>query len=568
MATSRLPQHQLPPAVALLLLLSVAAAAAPTEPSSGSVTKVYVLFSNHLDVGYTDNLNGSCAGAVVNRYFHEHFPQAIAVAEAMRSSSRAANASRAGRRYRWMTQSWLVSVFRNCEASVINIEGRRGQPSDLVCPNRTALAAFDAAARRGDITWSAFPFNAEPEMLSATMFDAGLNLTFEQDRLVGHAPRQTISVRDVPGLTRAAIPLMVKRGVRAVSVGENGACASVNVPSSFVWRDPESATEILALFHPGGYGEWPPPKFNPGTAVATDNDSDDGAASIRYDEATQTATVDPAHDCAFVPHSGVAICYAWRGDNAGPARSTAEVDAIYDSLEATFPHATVVASDSFDDFVQDVQPFLRYLPVVEKEIGDTWIMGASSDPVKVALFRAASRVRAACLGNCSEETEPNIHAFDRLLLKVSEHTWGWNGGNLRTPACNQQDPKSEACGGAVVPPPQREQQQQQQQPLSAAAAATCPEKDHCPIWREQHQDEEIIDAQGSVHCQSNTTCMQTAFQRSNVSTAAECCQQCQALAKCKVWEYASVPSGKHPGMHSTLTVEPRLQVCMRVSSSN
>ena len=55
-----------------------------------------------------------------------------------------------------------------------------------------------------------------------------------------------------------------------------------------------------------------------------------------------------------------------------------------------------------------------------------------------------------------------------------------------------------------------------------------------------------------MHCQSNTTCMQTAFQRSNVSTAAECCQQCQALAKCKVWEYASVPSRKHPGMHSTL----------------
>jgi len=275
-AASCLPQ-QPSLALLLLLLLSMAQAAAaqwplpPPVPSSGNdlvnVTKVYVLFSNHLDVGYTDNLNGSCAGAVVNNYFHEHFPQAIAVAEAMRSSSRAANASRAGRRYRWMTQSWLVSVFRNCEASVINIEGRRGQPSDLVCPNRTAIAAFDAAARRGDITWSAFPFNAEPEMLSATMFDAGLNLTFEQDRLVGHAPRQTISVRDVPGLTRGAIPLMVKRGVRAVSVGENGACASVNVPSSFVWRDPDSATEILALFHPGGYGEWPPPKSNPGTAA-------------------------------------------------------------------------------------------------------------------------------------------------------------------------------------------------------------------------------------------------------------------------------------------------------------
>ena len=33
--------------------------------------KVYVVFSNHLDVGYTDNNNGSCAGAVTNRYWHD-----------------------------------------------------------------------------------------------------------------------------------------------------------------------------------------------------------------------------------------------------------------------------------------------------------------------------------------------------------------------------------------------------------------------------------------------------------------------------------------------------------------
>ena len=36
---------------------------------------------------YTDNNNGSCAGAVVNRYFHDHFPLAIATAEAFRADN-------------------------------------------------------------------------------------------------------------------------------------------------------------------------------------------------------------------------------------------------------------------------------------------------------------------------------------------------------------------------------------------------------------------------------------------------------------------------------------------------
>lgn len=112
-----------------------------------------------------------------------------------------------------MTQSWLVSVFRNCQATPINIGGGRGEPTDVVCPNASAVAAFDAAARRGDIGWHAFPFNAEAELMNPTMLDVGLNMTFEQDEIVGHPHRRTLSLRDVPGLTRAAIPHLTRRGV-------------------------------------------------------------------------------------------------------------------------------------------------------------------------------------------------------------------------------------------------------------------------------------------------------------------------------------------------------------------
>ena len=95
-------------------------------------------------------------------------------------------------------------------------------------------------------------------MMNPTLLDIGLNISFEQDELVGHEHRKTFSVRDVPGLTRGVIPLLARRGVVAVSVGENGAPGPVNVPMQFVWRDPATNTSVLALFHPHGYGMWPP----------------------------------------------------------------------------------------------------------------------------------------------------------------------------------------------------------------------------------------------------------------------------------------------------------------------
>ena len=78
----------------------------------------------------------------------------------------------------------------------------------------------------------------------------------------------------------------------------------------------------------------------------------------------------------------------------------------------------------------------------------------------------------------------------------------------------------------------------------------CPEKDHCPLLSDSPAVAAASrdrDGKGSIHCLSNTTCMHTAFERSNVSTAAECCQQCGALKLCKVWEFVSKPDPKHRG---------------------
>lgn len=59
--------------------------------------------------------------------------------------------------------------------------------------------------------------------------------------------------RDVPGFTRAAVPILYAQGVRGVTVGVNGGSAPPGVPHNepFIWRDTESQTELLAMWHPG-----------------------------------------------------------------------------------------------------------------------------------------------------------------------------------------------------------------------------------------------------------------------------------------------------------------------------
>lgn len=67
------------------------------------------------------------------------------------------------------------------------------------------------------------------------------------------ALRLSLTQRDVPGFTRAAIPLLYGQGVRALSVGVNGGSAPPGVPKNtpFWWRDGPSGAALLAFWHPG-----------------------------------------------------------------------------------------------------------------------------------------------------------------------------------------------------------------------------------------------------------------------------------------------------------------------------
>jgi hypothetical protein len=124
-----------------------------------------------------------------------------------------------------------------------------------------------------------------------------------------------------------------------------------------------------------------------------------------------------------VPGSGLAIDIEVRGDNSGP-HSLDEIRRIYSGLRKRFPNAQVAASN-LSLMAEAIQPYRHGLPVVTQEIGDTWIYGAASDPLKVARYREVARLRGEWIANRKFEAgDATDLAFLRSFLMEVEHTWG------------------------------------------------------------------------------------------------------------------------------------------------
>jgi len=356
---------------AFLALLHVACCA----PLPTAITKVHVVFMNHLDVGY----NGiypevGFAFNVINRYFDVYFPSAIETAQQLKKE---------GGKYSliYTTHAWLVDLYLSCPPGM-----------NIHCPSAEQQATLLAALRDGTITYHAYPFNVEAEVMDAPLMEFGFHLVRQLDARVRSQNTTVMSQRDVPGTTRAIIPLAVRNGVRALTVGVNSGSAPPAVPKIFLWRDDASDSELIAMWHPGGYG---------GIGV---------------------------EDCVTVDGFPEALAFAFRTDNSGPPNAD-EVKSNIDQIAKEFPNAEVVTS-TYDAFVASLEAAMHadaaiQLPVVTEEIGDTWVFGVASDPLKMKWYRRINRMRSLCIerGDCQLE-DARFYNFSRLLLKIPEHTWG------------------------------------------------------------------------------------------------------------------------------------------------
>jgi hypothetical protein len=238
---------------------------------------------------------------------------------------------------------------------------------------------MEEAIARGDIAWHALPFTWQTEMLSPSMIEGSLALAQSLDRRFGTVTTGA-KMTDVPGHTRGIIPPLAKHGVTFLEIGVNASSMPAVLPPLFLWKDP-SGTSLPMMYHNDYSG------------------------------------------IAVIPGSNLALVTRVRGDNSGP-HTLEEIDLNHADLAARFPNAEIVAAN-LSEMANALAPFRDRLPVVTEEIGDTWIYGCASDPLKVARYREITRLREAWIakGALQVGDATDLQLLRHVLLEA-EHTWG------------------------------------------------------------------------------------------------------------------------------------------------
>ncbi len=410
----------------LLLLTTPACAASDAAPAvpggpadPESIKTVHVVSMCHLDVGFTDTVAG-----VVTKYWHYYFPQAA-------NTSSYLNVPGKPPQFVFTTHAWLLDMFFDCPVGGFLPTTGTKWPMDLGphtpctqlgpgacevgCPSDTLVATVTAAIKAGGITWHAYPSNNEPESGDASLLLGGIDAVHRLDDKFGMPHKIVMSQRDVPGVTRSIVPLLRSKGVVAFSEGANGAFTSPRLPLLFNWSDPASGHSILYLNHPSGYGE----------------DQEDG------DDAWQRERIHRHRrrllslaDTVSLAGFDDALIFAFRGDNGGP-QTVEQALANTASAQSLFPNANVIGS-TLDAFVKALmQHGTSSLPIVDAEVGDTWIYGLQADPVKTKLTRLMLRERTAAIAaNPALAVDPAVSNMTRYLVKLTEHTFGETHGRF------------------------------------------------------------------------------------------------------------------------------------------
>ncbi len=264
-------------------------------------------------------------------------------------------------RYVWTTGSWLVFEY-------------------LEQANAQERKQMEQAIERGDIAWHALPFSWQTELLDRSAIAGTIGLSKSLDRRFGRITTGA-KMTDVPGHSRGLIGPLAENGVTFLDIGVNSASTPPDVPAVFVWKNPDGAS-LTMLYHRHRYG---------GVEV--------------------------------IPGSDLAVAVEVRNDNSGP-HTVEEIRKIYSGLRQQFPNAAIRASN-LTEVANAVKPYESKLPVVTQEIGDTWIYGVASDPIKVARYREMLRLRNEWIeqGKFAVADAVDLALLRRLAL-AAEHTWG------------------------------------------------------------------------------------------------------------------------------------------------
>lgn len=241
-----------------------------------------------------------------------------------------------------------------------------------------AVEKMRQAVRLGYFRWHGIACTTHTELMDQKLFEYDLSLSKKLDQEYGV---HTIAAKmtDVPAHTIGIVRLLADAGIQYLHIGVNPSSMVPRVPEVFVWR--QGDREIM-VHYSADYGK----------ELLLDG----------FDEVLE---------------------FAHTGDNRGP-QDAAAVQAELDRIQEKYPNARVEAS-TLDNFAQSLLRVKHLLPVLEEELGDSWIHGTGTDPWKTARYEELCRLMDRWLeqGKVSKDSPAYSHFMENLML-VAEHTWG------------------------------------------------------------------------------------------------------------------------------------------------
>ncbi|MGD0727812.1 MAG: glycosyl hydrolase-related protein [Spirochaetia bacterium] len=282
-----------------------------------------------------------------------------------------------GRRFAWTLPAWpLTDSLARLQGSPLGDE-------------------LENLVVEGRIAWHALPFTTHTELFGLEDFIRGL---YTGRALGERFGRRAVAAKmtDVPGHTRILPTLLASAGVLFLHLGCNACSTPPDVPFLFHWEGPDGS-RVITMYSRGGYGTslFPPPDWKLPVWLALQHTS----------------------------------------DNAGP-QTAAAVEQILSEARVRYPEAEITVG-SLDDFALALAALKPDLPVVRKDLADSWIHGVATMPAEVARLRSV-RNRLISVESAEailrlarrEEQAPagEFHtalsgAYERILL-FGEHTWG------------------------------------------------------------------------------------------------------------------------------------------------
>ncbi|NOU71747.1 DUF5054 domain-containing protein [Paenibacillus sp. LMG 31458] len=198
---------------------------------------------------------------------------------------------------------------------------------------------------------------------------------------------------DVPGHTWMLPTFLKNAGIEFLHLGVNSCSSPVDVPRLFHWEGPDGS-RVLTYYSKGAYG----------------------------------TELTPPDDWPYP----IWIALLQTHDNIGPQDGSVVQD-LLDEIAKKYPN-TEVKIGTMDDFALDfIGRDFQDIPVVRKDLADTWIHGIGSYPEEVSRVRRL-RSEIATLESLStvellqgeqgaDQSNSIAEAYEQTLL-FGEHTWG------------------------------------------------------------------------------------------------------------------------------------------------